>query len=473
MKLYNTLTRRVEELKPVKKGVVSMYNCGPTVYWNMQIGNLRAYTFVDTLRRTLEYLGYDVDQLMNLTDVGHLTDDADEGDDKIEEAAEREKKDVWEVAESYIVSVKKDFERMNFLLPKRWARATEHIDDMIDMVKKIEKNGYTYETNQALYFDVTKYPEYVDLQGGQSLEEKKVGVREELNIDPDKRHPADFALWIKCVGPHENHTMRWDSPWGVGFPGWHIECSAMGVKYLGTDIDIHTGGEDHIGVHHTNERAQNWGAYNKEVIKMWVHNLFLLVDGGKMGKSLGNWYELDDVVEKGFQPLDLRYFFLMAHYRTRQDFSWKNLESAKTARRNLVEKIEKTLSDIGSERKKGKVSKEWRERFVAALENDLKLPEAMSVVWDLLKDDATSDEDRLATILDFDHVLGLRLNEIETVDQDITDELREKIERLVKDRDNARKNKDWDAADRIRNELEKMGVEIEDASAGSSWTLRK
>ncbi len=470
MKLYNSLTRREEELVPSHGDTVTLYNCGPTVYWNMQIGNLRAYTFVDVLRRTIEYLGYDIKQVMNLTDVGHLSDDADAGEDKMEKTAEREKKDVWAIADEYIASVKSDFKAMNFLEPKRWVRATEHIEDMIDMIKKIEENGYTYETKQAVYFDVTKYHDYTRLQGGQALDEKKVGVRDEVNVDPEKKHPADFALWIRCVGLHEHHVMKWDSPWGVGFPGWHIECSAMGTKYLGTDIDIHTGGEDHIMVHHPNERAQNYGAYEKEVVKMWVHNLFLLVDGGKMGKSRGNMYELRDVTEKGFDPMDLRFFFLGAHYRKRQHFTWDNLTAARVSRLKLVDVV-RGLQKRAIHTADGKVSEQWKAMFIGALEEDVMTPRAVAVVWDMLKDSNVSDADMLATLLDFDRVLGLQLDEVDTNEEEITVEMKSKIERIIEKRDQARKSKDWVVADECRKELSALGVEIEDTKDGTTWNV--
>lgn len=471
MKIYNTLTRKLEEFEPVEKGKVKMYNCGPTVYFHMHLGNLRAYTFVDVLRRTLEYLGYEVIQVMNLTDVGHLTSDEDSGEDKLENTAKKENKDVWEVAEFYIDSVKDDFEDMNFKTPNHWPRATDHIQEMIDFNKKIEEHGFAYETEKALYFDVTKYDDYTRLQGGQSLDDKQVGVRDDVNVDSDKRHPADFALWIKAVGEHENHIMRWDSPWGVGFPGWHIECSAMGVNYLGTDMDIHTGGEDHIPLHHTNERAQNYGAFEKEVVKYWMHNKFLKVDGGKMGKSRGNMYELGDIRNKGYDPMDLRFFFLQANYRTGQNFTWQNMDAAKAGRENLIGKISQIKSISGSNRD-GEISEVWKEKFVAALENDLNTPEALAAMWGLLKDPELPPADKLATVLDFDRVFGLRLNEVEDIDQKITEEMKEKVEQLIAERRKAREEKDWNRADEIRDELNELGVVVEDTKDGAEWHIK-
>ncbi|MDD3661835.1 MAG: cysteine--tRNA ligase [Candidatus Dojkabacteria bacterium] len=470
MRFYNTLTRKVEAFTPSRKGVVSMYNCGPTVYWNMQLGNLRAYTFVDVLRRSLEYMGLAVEQVMNFTDVGHLSDDGDEGEDKMEKTARKTGQTVWDIAQHYIDSVKSDFREMNFLTPVRWARATDHIDDMISLVKKIEENGFTYETDQALYFDISKMPDYTRLQGGQSLDEKRVGVREELNIDPDKRNPADFALWIKAVGKHAKQTMRWESPWGVGFPGWHIECSAMGTKYLGETIDIHTGGEDHISVHHPNERAQNYGAFQKEVVRFWLHNMFLMVDGGRMGKSEGNAYELSDVKDKGFEPMDLRYFFLTAHYRTKQNFTWDNLQSARNARLKLIAAVRKLYGS--AEGRTGRVSASYRQSFISALENDLMLPEVMALVWKLLRDDEVTVEDRLATVLDFDRVLGLRLKGQTEVSPSIDGKLEKKVEQMIGLRDDARKHGDWDKADKIRSELREMGIEIEDLPEGTVWRTK-
>jgi cysteinyl-tRNA synthetase len=467
--LYNTLNRRREVFKPIKPGEVSMYNCGPTVYFNMHIGNLRAYLVVDVLRRMFEYLGYSVEQVMNFTDVGHLTSDADEGEDKMEKAARRDSKDPWEIAQFYINAVRSDFKDMNYLTPKHWVRATDHIKEMIGLIQKMEQNGFTYKTDCAVYFDVTKYPSYTQLQGGQELEDKKVGVRDEVNVDPQKKHPADFALWMKCVGQHECHIMRWDSPWGAGFPGWHIECSAMGTKYLGDHFDIHTGGEDHISVHHTNERAQNYGAFKKEVVNVWLHNLFLMVDGGKMGKSRGNMYELQDVKEKGFEPLDLRYFFLGAQYRTRQNFTWEVMKAAQIARKNLSKAVIELNAQASDQ--EGIISERYRSQFIEAVADDLNTPKALSVMWALVKDETLSSADRLATVLDFDRVLGLdlkaRLKNIRILTQDEE----QKIERLVEARDAARGSKDWTRADDIRGELANMGVEIEDTPDGTVWRL--
>lgn len=465
--LYNTLNRRKEVFKSIKAGRVSMYNCGPTVYFNMHIGNLRAYFVVDVLRRMFEYLGYGVDQVMNFTDVGHLTSDADEGEDKIEKAARRDSKDPWEIAQFYIDSVKSDFKDMNYLTPVHWVRATDHIHEMIDLIQKMESNGYTYETDSAVYFDVTKYPGYTQLQGGQDLEDKKVGVRNEIIVDPQKKHSADFTLWMKCIGQHECHIMRWDSPWGSGFPGWHIECSAMGTKYLGDHFDIHTGGEDHISVHHTNERAQNYGAFQKEVVNVWLHNMFLMVDGGRMGKSQGNMYELHDIKEQGFDPMDLRYFFLGAQYRTRQNFTWDALKAASVARKNLV-KIVSDLTNVCTG-KDGVVLEDYRNRFVRALADDLNTPMALSVVWALVKNEGVSLEDRRATILAFDRVLGLCLADSCIVERTVckTDEC--KIEALVEEREEARRTKNWKRADEIRDQLAKMQVEIEDTPDGAVW----
>lgn len=472
IRLYNTLNRRKEVFVPLEQGKVSMYNCGPTVYFNMHIGNLRAYLMVDTLRRMFEYLGYSVEQVMNFTDVGHLTSDADEGEDKMEKGARRDSKDPWEIAQFYIDSVKSDFAAMNYLTPVHWVRATDHIADMISLIQKIEKNGFTYETEKAVYFDVTKYSDYTRLQGGQELEKKKVGVREEVNVDEGKKHPADFALWMKCVGQHKNHVMRWDSPWGEGFPGWHIECSAMGMKYLGKTIDIHTGGEDHIAVHHPNERAQNYGAFKKEVVKVWIHNLFLMVDGGKMGKSLGNVYELHDIIEKGFDPLDLRYFFLGAQYRTRQNFTWEILKAARVARKNVVREIS-DLMKKNADKDVGIINDKYKKTFIEAISNDLNTPKSLSIMWELLKDEEISPRDRLATIFDFDRVLGLKLEEraravleIGTVDE-------KKIEELIDERDEARSRKDWARADEIREELAAMNIEIEDTPDGTVWRVSK
>jgi cysteinyl-tRNA synthetase len=468
MKIYNTLTRKIEEFKPLKKGRVSMYNCGPTVYWHMHVGNLRAYAFVDLLRRTFEYLGYEVDQVMNITDVGHLVSDEDTGEDKLDSAAKKEGKDIWEIADFYIDSVKSDFKDMNYLEPKHWVRATEIIPDIIDFDKKIEENGFSYETDTALYYDVSKYPDYTRLQGGQKLEDKKTGVREEVKVDSDKKHPADFALWLKTVGEHEHHIMKWNSPWGEGFPGWHIECSVIGNKYLGDKFDIHTGGEDHIPVHHPNERAQNFAALGHNSVTYWMHNSHLVVDGGKMSKSLGNVYNLKDVKDRGFDPMDLKYFFLTANYRTRQNFTWENLKSAQIARKTLVGKINKLKDSVGD--KKGKVIDEYRNRFVEAIEDNLNTPVALSVMWDLLKDKDQKDEDVLATVMDFNKVFGLRFEEKKF---GVSADKKKEIGNLVEQREKARNDKDWEMADTIRDQLTNMGVEIEDTNEGTKWYISK
>ncbi len=467
MKIYNTLTRKVEEFKPIKKGKVKMYNCGPTVYWHMHVGNLRAYSFVDLLRKTLEYLGYDVDQVMNLTDVGHLFEDED-GEEKMEVAAKREKKDVWQIADFYIDSVNTDFKKMNYKMPETVIRATDVIDDIIKTVQKIGKNGFAYETEEALYFDVTKMSGYTKLQGGQKLEDKKVGVREEVNVDPNKKHPADFALWLKAVGKYKDHIMKWESPWGVGFPGWHIECSTIGMKCLGDKIDIHTGGEDHISVHHTNERAQNYGVTGGKVVNYWLHNAFILIDSGKMSKSLGNVYTLEDVEKRGFDPMDLKYFYLTANYRTRQNFTWDNLRSAQIARKSLVSRVNR-LKDL-SLGKKGSIDKEYKKRFTQALEDNLNSPLALSVVWEMMKDEEMKYENKLATVLDFDKVMALKLADSEVA---IDAKTKREIEKLVKERDEAREKKEWKRADAIRDQIANMGVEIEDTPEGTNWFMKE
>lgn len=467
MKIYNTLTRKVEEFKPLKKGKVKMYNCGPTVYWHMHVGNLRAYSFVDLLRKTLEYLGYDVDQVMNLTDVGHLSED-DEEVEKMEVAAKREKKTVWEIADFYIDSVNSDFKKMNYHIPDHLVRATDVIKETIEIVKKIEENGFTYETKEALYYDVTKMPEYTKLQGGQKLEDKKVGVREEVNVDLDKKHPADFVLWLKAVGKYKDHVMKWDSPWGSGFPGWHIECSTIGMKHLGERIDIHTGGEDHIPIHHPNERAQNYGVTGKKVVNYWVHNSFILIDSGKMSKSLGNVYTLEDVEKRGFDPMDLKYFYLTANYRTKQNFTWDNLKSAQITRKSLVSRVNR-LKDL-SLGKKGRIDKEYKKRFSKALEDNLNSPLALSVVWEMMKDEEMKYEDKLATVLDFDKVMALKLSDSEV---EIDEKTKKEVEKLVKERDKARGKKEWKRADTIRDQLANMGVEIEDTPEGTNWFMKE
>jgi cysteinyl-tRNA synthetase len=477
MKLYSTLDKKVKEIEPIKEGQISIYSCGPTVYYRMQIGNIRAYVNWDILHRALLYLGYDVKRIMNMTDVGHMTSDddfgSDFGEDRMDKQAQKEGLQPLDIANKYIDTVLDDFRALNILAPNGevipedldhegvqeygFPRATEYVEEMIDIIKKIEENGYTYETKQALYFDVSKIKDYT-IFTGQNLDEKEVGVREEVGVDPEKRNPADFVLWMKRYGKYENHIMNWESPWGNGFPGWHIECSAMSTSLLGEYFDIHTGGVDHIPVHHTNERAQNIGAFNHPVVKYWVHNEWVVnKDESKLSKSKGNAPYLPNIVTLGFDPMDVRYFLLSINYRTRIQFSIEALEGAKNAREALVRRI-RELGDT-----KGNVIPEYIDRFKKELENNLNMSGVLALINELLKEDLPK-EDILATILDFDKVLALDLEK--AIRKEETIKFPSEVEALLEKRMLAKKEKNYEEADRIREQVEKMGYKVLDTPEG-------
>jgi len=452
LKLFNTLTRQEEDFRPLHGKKVGMYTCGPTVYNYAHIGNLRSYVFADILKRVLDYNGFKVKQVMNITDVGHLASDADSGEDKLEKGARREGKTVWDVARFYETAFKEDVKKLNIIEPRIWARATEHVKEQIKMIKKIEKNGFTYDTPQALYFDTSKIEDYTALSR-QKLEDKKIAVRDEVEVDPDKKHPADFVLWFKRVGKYSDHAMHWPSPWGDGFPGWHIECSAMSIKYLGDKFDIHTGGIDHIPVHHTNERAQNLAATGREVVQYWIHNEFLVIGAGeKMAKSGGNFLTLKFLTDKGFDPLAYRYFCLGTSYRKPLGFSWEAMESARAG-------FERIKSQVAELKGKGKISKEFKDKFLAAINDDLNTPQGLAVLQEVLKSDLSS-ADKLATIIDFDRVLGLGLDNIKEV------EISAAVKKLAEERIFARQNKDWARSDELRAQIEAAGFAVEDEKSG-------
>jgi cysteinyl-tRNA synthetase len=480
MKLYSTLDKKVVPIKPIKKGQISIYNCGPTVYFRMHIGNLRAYVDWDILHRAFTYTGYKVKRIMNITDVGHMSTDEDFGEDKIEKQALKEGKDPLSIANYYIRTVLEDFSKLNILSPKGnridpnmnldkleqegWTRATEYIDEMIEMIKKIEKNGYTYETTQAIYFDVTKLDNY-DVFTNQSLEEKKEGVREEVGVDPEKKHPADFVLWMKRVGRYKNHIMHWDSPWGDGFPGWHIECSAMSTSVLGEYFDIHTGGIDHISLHHPNERAQNIGAFGHPSVKYWIHNDFLTgVENDKLSKSKGTGVSLPDTLSLGFDPMDVRYLFASVNYRVQLKYTKEALESARNSRLSLISRLKTVYRQAG--RGRGKVLKNYKEEFIKELENNLNISGALAVVSEVLKSNE-KPEDILTTVYDFDKVLGLDLKKEVEQEEDIPED----VLQLANERLKARKAQDYELADKKRREIESRGYRIMDTQ--DSFTLEK
>ena len=466
MKLYNTLTRNLETFKPLNFPKVSFYTCGPTVYDYTHIGHMRTYTNNDILKRTLTYLGYKVNHVMNVTDVGHLTGDDDSGIDKLEKGATKSDKTVWEVVKFFTDNFFKTMNALNISRPDVTCKATDHIEEMIQLINRLKRNGYVYETKEAVYFEVMKFKNYGKLSR-QKIEEKLQAVRKEINIDTEKKHPADFALWFKRIGRFADHTMHWPSPWGEGFPGWHIECSAMSMKYLGDSIDIHTGGIDHIPVHHENEIAQSEGATGKQFVKYWFHNNFLTVDGQKMSKSLGNFYTLSDIEKNKINPLSLRLLFLQSHYRQSLNFTWQSARASQEAFNRLKE-IATNLKNSNSQNKKSvKLSDKsiaYQQQFKDAIENDLQTAQAVAVMWDMIKSDIDNEE-KYFLLMDFDKIFGLNLDNIneEKIDANIIILAEKRLE--------ARKKRNFDQSDKLRIKIEKAGFKIEDK--GNSYTIKK
>jgi len=450
LKLYNTLTRKKEIFKPIKKGEVKIYGCGPTVYWYQHIGNLYRYIWEDYLVRILKYNNYKVKHIINITDVGHLTSDADEGEDKMENAVKKEGKSPQEIAEFYFNVFDNDLKKLNFTEPDKWTKASEHIKEQIDLIKILERKGYIYKTEQAIYFDVSKFKNYGKLTG-QKLEEKEIGVRKDVVVDKDKKNPQDFALWFFTVGHFKDHTMKWASPWGIGFPGWHIECSAMSMKYLGNCFDIHTGGQEHIPVHHTNEIAQSDGAVGKKVVNYWMHLQWLIFGKEKMSKSLGNVYLLSDLEKKGFSPMDFRYFCLTGHYIKPLNFDLENLQSAK----NSYERLKNICFELTDDKI---LNKKYLSEFEKAINDDLNMPKALQVLWKLMRDE--NAKGKYLTIKKIDEVLGLDLlNKKEII-------IPSEIKKLLEEREEARKNRDYKIADELRDKINKLGYILEDKEKG-------
>jgi len=454
IKFYNTLTRNKEEFKPIDEKEIKMYSCGPTVYYFAHIGNLRAYLFMDNLRRVLKYNGYKLKHVMNITDVGHLVSDADEGEDKMLKAAKRENKNPYEIAEFYMNAFLKDIDSLNIDRPEIIARATEHIDVMEKYVQKIIKNGYTYQTEDTIYFDTSKLDKYGVLSN-RNVEEQKAGAR--VQFDKNKKNISDFALWIKAP---ENHIMKWESFFGKSYPGWHLECSAMGYKYLGDHFDIHTGGVDHIPIHHENEIAQSKGFSGKIPANYWMHVEFMQINGGKMSKSLNNLYTLKDLEEKGYEPLVYRMFNFGSNYRAQINFTFEALDSAKIALNRLREgylKHSEGIEEVSDEEIKA-----YEAKFLEAINDDLNMPVAMSVVWEIIKNPKKSKKLQ-ELLLKFDEVLGFNLKEYKKQDNSLPDEILD----LVNQRNEARINKDWTESDRIRDILIDKGYIIKDSKDGT------
>ena len=449
---YNTLTKQKDLFKPIEEGKVKIYSCGPTVYKDATIGNMRTNLLNDTLRRVLKYNGYELKHVMNITDVGHLVSDGDEGEDKMLKSAREEHKSPLEIAEHYTKLFFRDLERLNIETPEVVCKATDHIKEMLEMVQKIMKNGYAYETSTAIYFDVSKLDKY-GILSGINLNDQKAGAR--VDIDPEKRNPYDFALWIKAPA---NHLMKWDSPWGPSYPGWHIECSAMSTKYLGEEFDIHTGGIDLVPTHHENEIAQNKGACGKNPAHYWIHGEYLLINGGKMSKSLGNTYLIDEIIARGYSPLAYRLFNYSCHYRGKLNFTWEGIESANTSLIRLREGYQKHLngnSDISDE-----IIADMENRFHQAINDDMNMPLALSVVWEAVKYPEKSP--KIAQLLKkFDTVLGIKIDEVQEtkIPQEILD--------LVEERKQARSDKNWSESDRLRDLIAEKGYIVKDMKDGT------
>ncbi len=452
IKLFNSLTRKIEEFQPIEPGKVGLYTCGPTVYNYAHIGNLRTMLMGDILRRTLEYNGLAVKQVMNITDVGHLTSDGDSGEDKLEKNA-KTLSDVQDVIQTYTEAFLNDLKALNIENPTNLVKATEHIAEQIEMVKELIEKGFAYESTDAVYFDVTKFPSYTQLTG-QNLDQMMLGARQEVVKDPNKKSPYDFVLWFKAVGRYENHIQRWESPWGVGFPGWHIECSAMSRKYLGNHFDIHTGGIDLKFPHHTNEIAQSESANDEKFVDVWLHGEHLLINEGRMGKSEGNFIGLKEVLEKGFNPLAYRYLVLTSHYRSKLNFTFDSLQAAQNALNNLYAEI--STYDPAQ----GEVI-EFEEKFLEAVNSDLDMPQAIAILHDLIKSEQPSSA-KLATLIKFDEVLGLKIKEVWEAAKVIPETVRE----LVDQREAARKEKDFIRSDELRRAIESNGYIVEDTLDG-------
>jgi cysteinyl-tRNA synthetase len=461
--LSNTLSQKKEKFVPIKEGEIGIYSCGPTVYWNQHIGHMYAYVQWDILVRFLRSQGNKVKWVMNITDVGHIVEDADVGEDKMEKGAKREGLTVWEIADKYIAQFKDSLKLLNVTSPDVLCRATEHIPEQIALIQKIEANGFTYKTQTGLVFDTSKFPGYADF-ARLNLEEQNAGAR--VEVDEEKKKPWDFLLWITNK---PDHIMKWESPWGVGYPGWTIECTAMSVKYLGERFDIHTGGKEHIPVHHTNEIAQAFGAFGQQTANYWLHNEWLMFDGQKMSKSLGNMVTAQDLVTKDIDPLAMRYLILTSHYKQGLNFTWTSLEAAQQALTNVRTQINNAKTSSRNELSSEKLQKvdEYREKFYAALANDLGTPQAIAVLWDMLKSNIPS-EDKYDLAMTFDEVLGLNLGQSPVASIQFPDE----VKKLGEEREKLRKEGKYAEADDVRLKIEKLGYQVLDTKEGIKYEKR-
>ena len=464
MKVYNTMSRKKEEFKPLNDEFVTIYSCGPTVYNYAHIGNMRTYVFMDILRRSLKLNGYKLKHVMNITEVGHLTSDGDEGEDKMEKAAKSQQKTPWEIAAYFTEVFFADLKRLNIETPEITPKATAHIEQMIEFVQELCSKGYGYETSDGIYFDISKFPRYGRLSRA-NLEEQLAGASERVEVNTEKRHPADFAIWKKA--PKE-HIMQWPSPWGMGYPGWHIECSTMSREYLGDCFDIHTGGVDHVPIHHENEIAQSEALTGKKSVDYWMHSEFLLVDNGKMSKSLGNTYTVSDLMAKGYSPLAYRYFCLNGNYRNKLNFTWDALDAAQVSLNRLYALVAKHKTAPAGNIPQETIN-EWKNEFAEAVSDDLNVPLGLGILWKALKNGEKS-RDIYEFALYADQVLGLSIE----ANSDVTDteeepaapEVSQEILELVNQRTEAKKNKDFKTADAIRDQLKSMGITLIDTKEG-------
>lgn len=466
MRLYNTASRKIEEIMPLDPPTITFYACGPTVYDYTHIGHIRTYLNEDILKRTLTRFGYKVKHVMNITDVGHLTGDDDSGEDKLEKGAQKAGQTVLEVAKFYTDFFTHTTKALGISNSDILCKATEHVPSMIKLIEQLKQKGFTYQTHEAIYFDTSKFKGYGSLSG-QNLGDKLQKARKEVHIDSEKKNPTDFALWFFRVDRFKDHTMHWESPWGDGFPGWHIECSAMSMQYLGETLDIHAGGIDHIPVHHENEIAQSEAATGRPFVRHWFHNNFLTVDGAKMSKSLNNFYTIEDVKKRGIDPLAMRLLFLQTHYRAEANFTWEALEGAAAA----YNKLKSVVTALKTQTDRSVLSAEklsqtdnFRTRFDAALASDLQTAQAIAVVWEVVKSNIPS-QDKLDLLYSFDEVLGLNLIGISP------EEIPASITQLGQKRKTLREEKKFDEADQVRQEIEKLGYEVKDH--GDNYSIMK
>ncbi len=465
MKLYNSLSRSVEDFQPYEEGKVKLYTCGPTVYNYAHIGNLRTYIHEDVLEKTLTLLGYEVNRAMNITDVGHLESDADSGEDKMLKGAKREKKTVWQIAEMYTKAFFEDCAKLNIKKPATIRNATDLIQEYIDFIKVLEEKGYTYFTGGNVYFDITKAKDYTKLSK-LDLSELQVARRDDVEEDLNKKNPYDFVLWF-TKSKFDNQEMKWDSPWGTGYPGWHIECSVIALDTLGEELDIHCGGVDHIAVHHTNEIAQTESYTGKDWCKYWWHGEFLVVKEGKMSKSKGEFLTVDVLIKHGYDPLAYRYYVLGSHYRKQLEFSFENLDSAQIAYKKLRKQCSDICLSTNNKEDNSENTRIYKEKFDAFLADDLNSANALTVLYEALKSNL-SNEEKTHLIKYMDQVLSLSLDkafEAESVDEELESYITEKIS----ERQEAKANKDWALADKIRDELKEKGIKLIDTKDGAKW----